>query len=110
MSSTEEQSKIHRSFEQLRQNYVVCHREMKHYRYLYRSECETTKLLQQELAKLTTECNENKLKVQELRRKLRNLNNLDLKLPVTRKRKAWCKITCDSTKQQRISQYGHFVQ
>ena len=98
-----------KSFNCLREDYIRSQREMKHYRFLYKSECQKNKVLQSQIIELRNKCNEHEFNVQQLRRKLRNVNNLDKTLPVTRKRKAWCKITCERTKRQRISQYSDFV-
>ena len=97
------------SFNHLRNEYLICKQELKHYKYLFRNECLKTKSLHRNLTQITKESNVNQLKVQELRRKLKNVNDLYDKLPLTRKRKSWSKIKSDQTKHQRVSQYGKFV-
>ena len=98
-----------RSWITLHQDYLHCKQQLKHYKYLYKNECVLTQSLKKRNSHLKKENKSISEKFEEIKSKY-----LAMRQPVEPRKglckiKPWCKITCEWTKRQRLSQYGNIV-
>ena len=95
----------------LHENTFTVKQECKHYKMLYRNECFANSSLRKDVANLKKQLlklNEQYQKICAERKKQEHDENQQLSCS-KRKRKSWCRLKCNRTKRQRISEYGTYV-
>ena len=84
-------------------------KERNHYKFLYREQWKERNKYVQELKHLNTCILNLKTENEILRSKLNDLPDINRVQRRKHKRKAWCKLTCEKSKRQRICEYGKSV-
>ena len=94
--------------EKLRNDVVKFQNERKFFHKKYQEECVCSKNLQKQITDVRNVCQKLRKEVDSLRQRLPLVQRESGKRK-NRKRKAWCRLTCDRTKRQRILKYGDKV-